>query len=173
MVTPEPSPSESDPDGLTDDDRLVQIPILVDIEAAAHGPEGGFLVDWEHEEAEFSGVSLPASYIRQEYGVSPERVLYMWARGTSMVPTISPGQRVMIAMLPDGTQVRDGLIYVARFAGSPSGLGAIIVKRLQIHPDHVEVVADNPAVDNYLVPYEVWDRDYTLLAVVLETAVRH
>ena len=156
-----------------DDDRLVAIPILVDIEAAAAGPEGGFLVDTEAEEYEFSGVNLPASYIRQEYGVSPDRVLYIWGRGTSMVPTINPGQRVMIALLPEATQVRDGLIYVVRFAGSETGLSAILVKRLYVTPDHIHVHADNDDVEDYFVPYEVWDRDYALLALVLETAVRH
>lgn len=158
-------------DGQPQPGRLVEIPLLVDISAAAHGPNGGFLVDTEFAELEPSGVFLPDSYIRQVYGVSPDRVWYIHGRGDSMWPTISPGQRVMIALLPEGTQIRDGLIYIINYAGSP--LGSVLVKRLRLLPDHVKVIADNPEVEDYLVPFEVWDRDYAVRAVVLETAVRH
>lgn len=149
----------------------MEIPLLVDIAAEAAGPNGGFLVDTEYFEIEPSGVFLPDSYIRQVYGVSPDRVYYIHGRGRSMVPTIMPGQRVMIALLHPGAKIRDGLIYVINYAAAP--LGAVLVKRLEIEPDHIRVVSDNDEVDDYLVPFDVWDRDYSLAAVVLETAIRH
>ena len=132
---------------------------------------GGVLIDTEYFEIEPSGVFLPDTYIRQVYGVSPDRVFYLHGRGRSMMPTIMPGQRVMIALLVAGSPIRDGLIYVIDYAAAP--LGGVLVKRLELEPDHVRVVSDNPDVDDYRVPFEVWQRDYELRAVVLETAQRH
>ena len=169
-VTVKPSPDGAEPDAGPASEPLYQIPILVDIAAAAamHGNGDGFLVDTDHVELEPSGVRLPPTYIRQVYGVDPERVWYIHARGNSMWPTIQPGQRVMIALvLEEVTPVRDGLIYVVR---APGG---IIIKRLRLEPDYVVVTSDNPDVDAYRVPNEVWDRDYTVRAIVLETAQRH
>ena len=171
QVTQEPSGVEADSRDPSDpDSKLVEIPLLVDITPDA-SEAAGFLVDQEHFELEPSGVFLPDSYVRQMYGVSPDRVMYLHGRGRSMVPTIMPGQRVMVALLTPGTAVRDGLIYVINYAAAP--LGAVLVKRLQLEPGHVRVVSDNPEVDDYTVSFEVWDRDYSLAAVVLETAQRH
>ena len=171
QVTQEPSGVEADSRGPSDPDtKLVEIPLLVDITPDA-SETGGFLVDQDHFEIEPSGVFLPDSYVRQVYGVSPDRVMYLHGRGRSMMPTIMPGQRVMVALLTPGTAVRDGLIYVINYAAAP--LGAVLVKRLELEPGHVRVVSDNPEVDDYTVSFEVWDRDYSLAAVVLETAQRH
>lgn len=170
-VTLQASQPAGDPPAAPPDSKLVEIPLLVDIAAEAAGPNGGFLVDSDYFEVEPSGVFLPDTYIRQVYGVSPERVFYIHGRGRSMVPTIMPGQRVMIALLTPGTAIRDGLIYVIDYAAAP--LGGVLVKRLELLPDHVNVVSDNADVEDYQVPFEVWQRDYELRAVVLETAIRH
>lgn len=165
--------SRTDPEHPTPqpESALVEIPLLVDISAQASESGTGFLVDSDYFEVEPSGVFLPDSYIRQVYGVSPDRVLYIHSRGRSMVPTIMPGQRVMIALLYPGASIRDGLIYVINYAAAP--LGGVLVKRLELLPDHVNVVSDNDDVEDYQVPFEVWQRDYQLRAVVLETAIRH
>lgn len=170
-VTLRPSQVSADSPALQPESDLVEIPLLVDIAAEAAGPNGGFLVDSDYFEIEPSGVFLPKDYVRQMYGVSPDRVYYIHGRGRSMVPTIMPGQRMMIALLHPGTAIRDGLIYVIDYAAAP--LGGVLVKRLELTPDHVNVVSDNDDVADYLVPFEVWQRDYQLRAVVLETAVRH
>ncbi|MEO0558193.1 MAG: S24 family peptidase [Bacteroidota bacterium] len=171
VATGEPSSPQYDPSGPKSDASLVAIPYIVNIEAAAHGPNGGFLVDLEHVELEPSNVNLPAEYIRSEYKVSPERVFYISGAGNSMVPTILPGQRVMIALLPETTPVRDSLIYIIEYLGSSPS--SVIVKRLHIHPGKIEVAADNPEIDSYFIPLDVWQAEYRLRAVVLETAQRH
>ena len=166
-VTPDSSHPDADTRPSTYD-QLVQIPMLVDVEAAAHDVStDGFLVDSDSIELEPSGVYLPGWYIRSEYGVDPDRVLFIRARGNSMSPTILPGVRVMVARLVDGSPVRDGLIYVI------DAPGGSILKRLYIEPDYIHVWSDNSDAPRYRVPLEVWDRDYQIRAVVLETPQRH
>lgn len=165
-LTPRVSPPPGESPAPEPEERLVHIPLLIDIEAAAAGEAGGYLVDMDEAAFEPSGTRLPEWYIRREYGVSPERVFYMQARGDSMVPTILPGQRVLVALLTPGTEVRDGLVYIVR---SPGG---ILVKRLRLEPDHVRVSSDNPLYEGYLVGLARWQDEYVVLAVVLELSLR-
>lgn len=161
QVTARASQGSGEPSGhLTD--RLVNIPMLVDIEAAASSPDGGYLVDMDEAVFEPSGTSFPDWFLRSEYGISSERAFFIRARGNSMERTIHPGQRVLCALLPPGLEIRDGLVYICR---SPGG---ILVKRLFVEPDHVHVWSDNPEAPRYRVPLDRWQDEYLPLAVALE-----
>ena len=114
------------------------------------------------EEAPSSTI-FPDWYIRSEYGVSPERIRFARVRGDSMEPTIRPGQRLVVALLPEGSTLRDSTIYLIH------GPGGAQVKRLLIEPDHIHVWSDNPDRPRFKVPLETFERDYRVVAVVLET----
>ena len=116
----------------------------------------------EAEEAP-SDTFFPDWYIRSEYGVSPDRIRFARVRGDSMTPTILPGQRLVVALLPPGSTLRDGVVYLI------VGPGGAQVKRLIIEPDHVHVWSDNPDRPRFRVGLETFERDYRVVAVVLET----
>lgn len=167
-VTREPSSPGEDTDGLSSDHQLVSIPLVVNWELAAHDYTGdGYIGDSDLIHLEPSGVNLPGWYIRSEYGVDPERCVYIRCPGNSMVPTIQPGQRGLFALLWPGSSIKDGRIYAIDAPGGG------IVKRLYIEPDHVHVWSDNPDAPRYRIQHEVFERDYTLRAVLLETPQRH
>lgn len=118
-------------------------------------------------EEEDGNVLLPEWYIRVEYGVSPERVRMIRVRGSSMEPTLCPGQRLLVAMLPDAAVIHDGLVYVI------SGPSGIQVKRLFIVQDEdgrtfIHIWSDNPEGQRYRVPAKVFEEGYRLVAVALE-----
>lgn len=160
-VTRESSPGRGEPSGSPPDD-LVQIQsVSVDVAAGEGAP------DDQLEVVEESGLWLPAWWIRQEYGVTPDRVRLVRAQGNSMMPTIYPGQRLLVALLPEAHALRDGLIYIFH---SPGG---IQVKRLLLEPDHVHVWSDNPEGGRFRVTLDDWERHYRTRAVVLESFSRH
>ena len=110
-----------------------------------------------------SNTIFPDWYIRSEYGVSPDRIRFARVRGDSMEPTIRPGQRLVVALLPEGSTLRDSTIYLIH------GPGGAQVKRLLIEPDHIHVWSDNPDRPRFKVKLETFERDYRVVAVVLET----
>lgn len=84
---------------------------------------------------------FPPSFVRQELRAPTERIVIIETQGDSMLPTISPGERVVvdtghILPSPDG-------IYALR-----DRFGGIVVKRLQVmrrgDPPVVRVISDNP-----------------------------
>ena len=121
--------------------------------------------DVEPEETP-SDTIFPDWYIRSEYGVSPDRIRFVRVRGDSMVPTVSPGQRLVVALLFDGYTLRDSSVYII------VGPGGAQVKRLMIEPGHVHVWSDNPDRPRFRVNLETFYRDYKVVAIVLETSVK-
>ncbi|MEO0559412.1 MAG: S24 family peptidase [Bacteroidota bacterium] len=113
-----------------------------------------------------SDTIFPDWYIRSEYGVSPERIRFVRVRGDSMVPTIAPGQRLVVALLAPGTTLRDGAIYIL------VGPGGAQVKRLIMEPDHIHVWSDNPDRPRFKVALATFSKDYTVVAVVLEANLK-
>lgn len=134
---------------------LVRIPqVTVETECGDGAAHVGF------EEVE-GYVVYPEWQIRQEFGVEPSRVKEIRTRGSSMEPTIMPGQRLFVALW-DGQPLQDGLVYVIH------GPGGVQIKRLFIEPDHIHVWSDNAEAPRFRVKLEQWDRDYRVMAVALE-----
>ena len=113
-----------------------------------------------------SDTIYPDWYIRSEYGVSPDRIRFVRVRGDSMLPTIAPGQRLVVALLAPGSTLRDSAIYIL------VGPGGAQVKRLIQEPDHIHVWSDNPDRPRFKVRLATFSKDYTVVAVVLEANLK-
>ena len=109
-----------------------------------------------------SDTILPDWYIRSEYGVSPDRIRYVRVKGDSMIPTLMPGERLVVAMLWDGYTLRDSAIYIL------VGPGGAQVKRLILEPGQVMIWSDNPDRPRFPVKLSTFRTDYRVVAVVLE-----
>lgn len=104
---------------------------------------------------------LSATFIRREYGVPPDRVRTLTVRGDSMIDTISPGERVRVALW-EGDRMWQRRIYV--FNG-PFGL---TIKRWNSTADRIVLEADNPAVENRSISRDTWEADWSVVAWLLE-----
>ena len=128
-------------------------------------PSAGPGTDEEVEVEEVQGDTLlPDTFIRREYGVSPERLRTIRVRGSSMEPTIRPGQRLLVALVPPAQALQDGLVYV--FAGP----GGVQIKRLFLEPGHVRVWSDNPDAPRFAVALPTFESEYRIVAVALEAS---
>lgn len=114
-----------------------------------------------------SGLKMPKRWIRQAFGIRPDRLCTLRVRGDSMLDTLRPGQRLMAAQW-EGQNLEDGTVYGLR---GPLGF---TVKRLRF--DRVDdepviwVWADNPEYSDhrhYLSRGEFED-EYTVFAKALE-----
>jgi phage repressor protein C with HTH and peptisase S24 domain len=95
--------------------------------------------------------SFPPAYLRQELKARPGKTVVMEVQGDSMMPTLSPGDRVIV----DLTQNRlgpDGAIYLISYdEGDPQ------VKRLQTTEDDdrkIRILSDNSSVRDRLISYD-------------------
>ncbi|WP_454000795.1 XRE family transcriptional regulator [Afipia felis] len=88
------------------------------------------------------GWHFPRAFVREELRTAPERVIIVETQGDSMMPTIQPGERVVVDTghrhpSPDG-------VYAIR-----DRFDQIQVKRLQVmsrgDPPQVLIISDNPA----------------------------
>lgn len=83
---------------------------------------------------------FPAAFLRGELKATPERIIVMEVQGDSMVPTLLPGERVIV----DTSQARFGpdAIYII-----DDGDGEPRVKRLRkvLTTNKIEIRSDNPA----------------------------
>lgn len=84
---------------------------------------------------------FPANFVREQLHSVPAQLIVVEADGDSMVPTIAPGERVIVdtghkSPTPDG-------LYAIRDA-----LGSIVVKRVQVmrsaRPPRAKIISDNP-----------------------------
>jgi transcriptional regulator with XRE-family HTH domain len=84
--------------------------------------------------------SFPSSFMREELRAPANRIIIVETQGDSMIPTISPGERLVVDAghklpTPDG-------IYALR-----DRYGAIVVKRLQTlrrgNPPRLMIISDN------------------------------
>lgn len=97
------SPTFSEPGG---DDLRVYIPLV-----SAHVSAGPGSDVWQPEIEEY--ITVSESVIKRETGVSSSRLVAFIAVGTSMVPTIMPGDRLIVARA-NGEPVIDRAVYVWR-----------------------------------------------------------
>ena len=104
----------------------------------------------------------PAWYVRERFGVEPDRVKTVRVHGTSMVPTLMPGQEVEVVLMRPGERPLHGGVYVLR---GPHGL---LVKRLFFDDADdgrfVRIHSDNPEAGTDRVPLDVFSQDYEPLA---------
>jgi hypothetical protein len=130
-------------------------------------------------EAAAGGAIYPEEHIRLRYGIPPHRLRTVRIRGDSMEPTLRAGSFCDICLW-DGEPIRDGGIYL--LAGSHGTL----VKRLRLghvdtgHEDArgrpvvrevVCVCSDNPLVEAFRLPPDVFERDYRILGCALEVSI--
>jgi len=113
------------------------------------------------------GLKLPKTWIRQSYGVTPDRLCVMRVRGDSMRETLPPGQRLMAARW-GGEDLEDGVIYGLR------GELGFTVKRLRFDRKDGEKViwvwSDNPdyEVHRHYVTRSEFGQEYDVVARALE-----
>lgn len=158
---PEPEVQEPDPDLFTaaehEDADLVKVPELT----AGAGDE--------HDEAPNGGLVLPEHWIRQTYGIQPERLCIIRVRGDSMKDTLQAGQRVYAARYA-GEPLQDGAIYALRL---PLG---VAIKRIRFgHEGGQDVIwiwSDNEeyAQHRHHVTRDRFDDEYEVIAQALDVS---
>jgi phage repressor protein C with HTH and peptisase S24 domain len=88
---------------------------------------------------------------RGELGVEPSRVIVLPVTGTSMVPTLNPGDKVMVDT--GSTGIKHGEIYVLDEGDGP------IVKRARVLRDNdpvmIEIISENPSLAPIRRPAEL------------------
>jgi len=142
----------------TEEDLDLELQRVPEIETGA-----GEEVDMEPINA---GLVLPKSYIRQRYGVRPDRLCVMRVRGDSMMNTLRPQQRV-VAAEHEGEILRDGIYGLH----GPLGFS---IKRLVFDRKENEPViwiwSDNDKYEEqrHYITQEVFQQDYKVIAKALE-----
>lgn len=112
-------------------------------------------------------VFFPEAVARDLFGAPAERVKRITISGTSMLPTLQPGQRAYVVLMQPWEEPADGAVYVIR---GPQG---ILIKRLHFEADnlgdgapsyYVRVASDNPEFADSRFPLEVFRRDFVVVA---------
>jgi SOS-response transcriptional repressor LexA len=87
---------------------------------------------------------------KSELGADPQQVVVLPVRGTSMLPALAPGDRVMVDT--QTTSIKAGEIYMLDEGDGP------IVKRLRVvrdeEPIQIEIISENPSVAPYRRPHD-------------------
>lgn len=123
----------------------------------------------EHEEEPNGGLMLPERWVRQTYGVKPERLCIIRVRGDSMRDTLQAGQRVYAARYA-GEPLQDGAIYALRL---PLGFA---IKRIRFGYEGGEDVIwiwsdnDNYAQHRHHVTRQRFDDEYEIIAQALDVS---
>lgn len=109
---------------------------------AGVGLDGEFMPSPENAVGEYT---FPAAGFRQAFGSAPDGVIIDEVRGDSQVPTLFPGQRVMINTL-DRKPTPPGFFLCW------DGLG-MVLKRIELvpgsDPPTVRLISDNPKYKTY------------------------
>ena len=116
---------------------------------------------------------MPRWYVRQEFGVRPERVKRIKVRGDSMRPTLREGENAYMILMTAGERVQSGLIYMIH------GPGGFQVKRLKIESEYdpatgdvnefMMICSDNPEEDNTQLPLNYFRQEYRVVAYFAKT----
>ncbi|MDH5753256.1 MAG: helix-turn-helix domain-containing protein [Deltaproteobacteria bacterium] len=134
-------------------DEYVLIPLF-----SVHGGAGdGRLVSGEEVE---DLLAFKRSWIAQELRTNPENLALIHVQGESMVPTLSPGD-VILLQLDEKGQGGDG-IYVLRMGE------ALLIKRLQFLPDgEVNVTSDNASYQPFRVSLHAQGDEFGIVGRVV------
>lgn len=108
---------------------------------------------------------LPRNYIRREYGVRPNRLVIMRVRGTSMLDTLRPGQKVLAAK-HQGDALENGVVYGLR---GPLGFSVKRLKFEKIEGEHrIWVWSDNEDDPRFHLSRSEFQGEYDVVAKALE-----
>ena len=119
------------------DDRYVLLPLY----NVAGGAGAGNLIDSEEVE---DLLAFKQDWIARELRTSPDNLSLIYVQGESMIPTLNPGDVILIERDPQ-RNTSDG-IYVIRMGE------ALLIKRLQFLPEgEINVTSDNEAYQPYRV----------------------
>lgn len=113
---------------------------------AGQGADGQFLITQEDAVDAMTGqYSFPSSGFRQAFGANASEVVIAEVRGDSMMPTLYPGQKVMVH-IHDRKPTPPGIFYVW------DGMG-LVIKRIELvpgsSPPTLRIKSDNPKYDTY------------------------
>jgi phage repressor protein C with HTH and peptisase S24 domain len=116
--------------------------------ATVHGEEVEDLLAFKRE------------WITRELRTRPERLALIHVRGESMVPTLAPGDVILVER-NHGATVSDG-VYVIRMGE------ALLVKRVQLLPEGaLMVTSDNPAYQPFRVSLREPQADFAIVGRVV------
>lgn len=119
----------------------------LDVHAVAgQGADGQFLITQADAVDAMTGqYSFPSTGFRQAFGANASEVVIAEVRGDSMMPTLYPGQKVMVH-IHDRTPTPPGIFYVW------DGMG-LVIKRVELipgsNPPMLRIKSDNPKYDTY------------------------
>jgi hypothetical protein len=150
-------------------DELIPIP-LVDINVSSRSGSS----DMDVEIVPIAtGDHLPASQIRMDYGIAPQRLVLVKVRGEGMngpPANLAPGNLLKGAILDPGVHIAHGAIYVVV---GPQGM---MLKRIYFDEQsqgdgepvrRVCLWSDNPEAGRTWVSLDTWKRDYRPIVVAL------
>lgn len=135
------------------DQRYVLLPLY-----GVQGSAGtGRLVETEEVE---DHLAFKREWITRELRARPEQLLLIYVHGESMVPTLNPGDVILMERY-DQNRVSDG-IYAIRMGN------ALLVKRLQFLPNgELLVTSDNPAYKPFQVKLHDGSEDIQIIGRVV------
>ena len=113
---------------------------------AGQGADGSFeIMQADAAESLVGQYSFPAAGFRQAFGANAAEVIIAEVRGDSMMPTLFPGQKVMVNT-HDRIPTPPGIFYLW------DGMG-LVLKRVELipgsNPPTVRIKSDNPKYDTY------------------------
>lgn len=114
--------------------------------AAGQGADGNFeITQADMADSVVGQYSFPAAGFRQAFGANASEVIVAEVRGDSMMPTLYPGQKVMVH-IQDRRPTPPGIFYVW------DGMG-LVIKRVELipgsNPPTVLIKSDNPKYETY------------------------
>lgn len=105
-------------------------------------------------------LAFKREWITRELRSSPENLSLIYVQGESMVPTLNPGDVILVER-NHSASVSDG-IYVIRMGE------ALLVKRLQFLPEGaLQVASDNPAYQPFRLNLKEAAEDFSIIGRVL------
>ena len=136
---------------------LAEAYVLLPLYSVQGGAGEGAVVDTEEVE---DLLAFKREWITHELRSSPDELSLIYVRGESMVPTLNPGDVILIERNHRDT-VSDG-IYVIRMGE------AILVKRLQFLPEsELMVTSDNAAYQSFRVTLRDAGEEFSIIGRVV------
>jgi phage repressor protein C with HTH and peptisase S24 domain len=105
-------------------------------------------------------LAFKREWIARELRSSPESLVLIHVQGESMVPTLNPGDVILVER-NHGAPAGDG-VYVIRMGD------ALLVKRLQFLPEGaLAVTSDNPSYQPFRVSLKEPEEDFSIIGRVV------
>lgn len=111
-------------------------------------------------------IPFSVEYCYQRFGLHPRHVRVVTITGTSMLPTLKPGDLVAMAVVQPDEPPRDDHVFVLF---GPIPWGGTLVKRLRFRPGGLNVVSDaEPEEPVWSGTFNEFRKTYRLVARQLE-----